>query len=85
MKRTFVKPEISSYNIQAVHGQDSLDAVCATGSYPESKPPIGACYTGTAVGIDYSCLSGGSAPTPNVCKTGNGVIPSICSVGDFPV
>lgn len=83
MKKTFVKPQISSYAVGAAHGQDSLNAVCATGSFPESKPPVGACYAGSDIGIDYSCTQGGNARVPNVCSTGNNVLPTVCNVGDI--
>lgn len=85
MKKKFVKPAISNYSIQSAVGQDSLNAICATGSYPESKPPVGACYAGSDVGINYSCTQGGNARVPNVCSTGNGVLPTVCSVGDIPL
>lgn len=94
MKRKFVKPEISSYEVRSAAGQDSLDGVCTYGSFAGAE--AGTCNTG-ANPAGGNCYPG-IAPTGNVCGSGNNVfrgaqctagtsnlpMPNTCASGTTP-
>lgn len=84
MKRKFTKPQITNYSMPTADGQDSIMGQCLNGSFPESKPPAGACWAGTGVGESTNCVTGGfvgTNPDRNICDNGNGVIASNCVTG----
>lgn len=85
MKKKFVKPEISEYNLQSAQGQDAMQGQCVSGSYPETPVGLGgACWAGTRVGTSDNCVTGSLVGNPdyrNQCSAGNGVVGSTCLGG----
>lgn len=81
MKRTFVKPQISSYSLPTASGQEDLTGQCASGSFAGLPNPDEVCRGGNAVGGIFVCTPG-SLPA-NECSAGSSptYAGSICSVG----
>ena len=86
MKRTFVRPEITKYNLQVAEGQDAMAGECGSGSVPQFSGggTINGCKTGNLPNVDFTVgCSDGSGPMPvNSCRTGYGVWVGSCQSGE---